>query len=339
MGSRGIYPGKQVEILKNILILNAGTRNTLIQDFLETIAGRCQVITTDNFELAPALYEVSKHYITKKWYEEGYWENIEDICINEDIGLILSLIDSELELLAKRKERFNEMGILVSISPEDVIEKAFDKYKTLEFLRKNNYNWIKSYIDYNDVSAAVLSGILSFPLIIKPRKGSGSTGIEIIHNLEQLKQICSLYDDILIQEFIDGQEIGADVYVDLISGEVASIFTKKKLKMRAGETDKSVSFKDNKLFQLIEEFVKDFGLKGVNDIDIFEKEGKYYISEVNPRFGGGYIHAYAAGVNFPKFLINNMNGIANSIDIGNYESNSYMMKYFAVKVLEKSKLY
>ncbi len=328
-----------MEILKNILILNAGTRNTLVQNFLETIAGRCQVIITDNFELAPALYEVPKHYITKKWYEDGYWEDIEDICIKEDIGLVLSLIDSELELLAKRKKRFDEMGIIVNISSEDVIKTAFDKYKTLEFLQKNNYHWIKSYINYNDVLDALSNEILSFPLVTKPRKGSGSAGIEIVHNLDQLKQICSLYDDILIQEFINGQEIGADVYVDLISGEVTSIFTKKKIKMRAGETDKSVSFKDNKLFQLIAAFVKDFGLKGVNDIDVFEKEGKYYISEVNPRFGGGYVHAYAAGVNFPNFLINNMNGIVNRLDIGNYENDNYMMKYFAVKVLGKDKLH
>ena len=325
--------------MKNILILNAGTRNTLIQNFLETIDGRCQVITTDNFELAPALYEVPKHYITKKWYEEGYWEDIEDICINEDIGLVLSLIDSELELLAKRKQIFDKMGILVNISSENVIKTAFDKYKTFEFLRKNNYNFIKSYIDYNDAADDIADGILSFPLITKPRKGSGSAGIEIVYNLERLKQICDLNNDILIQEFINGQEIGADVYVDLISGEVTSIFTKKKLKMRAGETDKSVSFKDNVLFQLIAAFAKDFGLKGVNDIDVFEKEGKYYISEVNPRFGGGYIHAYAAGVNFPGFLVNNMNGVVNSPDIGNYEKDNYMMKYFAIKILGKDELH
>ncbi len=325
--------------MKNILILNAGTRNTLIQNFLETIDGRCQVITTDNFELAPALYEVPKHYITKKWYEEGYWKDIEDICINEDIGLVLSLIDSELELLAKRKQIFDKMGILVNISSENVIKTAFDKYKTFEFLKKNNYNFIKSYIDYNDAADDIADGILSFPLITKPRKGSGSAGIEIVYNLERLKQICDLNNDILIQEFINGQEIGADVYVDLISGEVTSIFTKKKLKMRAGETDKSVSFKDNVLFQLIAAFAKDFGLKGVNDIDVFEKEGKYYISEVNPRFGGGYIHAYAAGVNFPGFLVNNMNGVVNSPDIGNYEKDNYMMKYFAIKILGKDELH
>ena len=76
----------------------------------------------------------------------------------------------------------------------------------------------------------------------------------------------------------------------MFSGEVASIFTKKKLKMRTGETDKAVSFKDEKLFELIKEFVDRAGYRGQIDIDIFDINGEYYISEVNPRFGGGYPH-------------------------------------------------
>lgn len=327
-----------MEKLKNILVLNAGTRNTLIQDFIKTVNGRCQVIVTDSYHLAPALYEGERHYITKRWDEKGYWDEIESICIHENVGLVLSLVDPELELLAARRRKFNEMGIMVNIGSEEVVKATFDKYKILEYLRESDYAWIKSYISLSDAVTAIHDGIISFPLITKPRKGSGSARVEVINTMEQLKQICAFNDDILIQEFIDGQEIGTDVYVDLISGEVISIFTKRKLKMRAGETDKSVSFKDEKLFELIESFVIDFGLKGVNDIDIFEKGGKYYISEVNPRFGGGYVHAYAAGVDFPKYLINNMNGIANIPEIGNYESDKYMMKYFAVKVLGKDEL-
>lgn len=72
----------------------------------------------------------------------------------------------------------------------------------------------------------------------------------------------------MIQDFLNGQEIGADVYIDMISGEVVSIFTKKKIRMRAGETDKSVSFKDPILFNLIEKFVLEAGYRGQIDIDI-----------------------------------------------------------------------
>ena len=77
------------------------------------------------------------------------------------------------------------------------------------------------------------------------------------------------------------------------------------------------------------------GFRGIIDIDLFEIDGNWYISEVNPRFGGGYIHAYAAGVDFPTLLINNMNGIVNQPNIGNYKENHYMMKYFDIKVLNE----
>ena len=89
-----------------------------------------------------------------------------------------------------------------------------------------------------------------------------------------------------------------------------------------------------KLFELIKKFVKKAGFKGIIDIDIFEINGKYYISEVNPRFGGGYPHAYECGINVPKMINNNLNGKVNEEQIGNYEENIYMMKYNEIKILK-----
>ena len=140
----------------------------------------------------------------------------------------------------------------------------------------------------------------------------------------------------MIQEFLDGQEIGADVYIDMVSGEVVSIFTKKKLLMRAGETDKAISFKDEKLFALVEQFATESGYRGQIDIDIFEINGDYYISEVNPRFGGGYPHAYECGVDHMKLIANNLNGIVNKKHIGYYEDNVVMMKYNEIKVIHNA---
>ena len=325
-------------ILKNILLLNAGTRNTLVQNFICTIKDDCEVITTDNYELAPALYETRHQYVTKRWDEDGYWDEIEDICVKENIGLILSLVDPELELLAEHKARFERNGILVNIGDVQTIRDTFDKYVMLSYIKSHGYNWIKSYIRFEEIEKALEDNEIVFPVITKPRKGSGSAGIEIVYDIERLKQRFEEHDDLLAQEYINGQEFGVDIYVDLLSNEVVSIFAKKKLKMRAGETDKSVSVKNEKLFELITSFAKEFGLKGVNDIDVFEKEGDYYISEVNPRFGGGYVHAYAAGVDFPKLLINNMNGIINEKQIGLYKEDLFMMKYFAIKVLGKDEL-
>jgi len=123
----------------------------------------------------------------------------------------------------------------------------------------------------------------------------------------------------MIQEFMDGIEYGADVYIDMISGEPVAIFTKEKIKMRAGETDKSISVKDDKLFDLIKNFVKKAGFKGIIDIDVFKVNNEYYISEVNPRFGGGYTHAYESEVNVPKMIVNNIKGKVNDEIIGQYK--------------------
>ena len=102
--------------------------------------------------------------------------------------------------------------------------------------------------------------------------------------------------------------------------------------MRAGETDKAVSFKNEKLFNLVEKFVLEAGFRGQIDIDIFDIGGKYYISEVNPRFGGGYPHAYEAGVNHMNLILNNLEGNINEKHIGHYEENLYLMKYNEVMI-------
>ena len=105
--------------------------------------------------------------------------------------------------------------------------------------------------------------------------------------------------------------------------------------MRAGETDKAVSFKGPKLFQLIEQFIREFGFRGPIDIDIFDINGTYYISEVNPRFGGGYPHAYECGSNHMRMIQKNLEGQKNDIKIGEYEEEIYMMKFNEIQVIKR----
>lgn len=318
--------------MKNILILNSGTRNKLISYFLKECAGKCEVIVTDNYDLAPSLYIADRFYLTKRYYEAGYVDEIIEICKENNVGLVISLIDPELTLLSENKNKFDEIGVLLNTSTPEIIECCFDKYQTYQFLKENGFNYIKTYNELQICKKALEDNEVKFPLFAKPYNGSGSLHIEKIDNMEQLENYCAKYSDYLIQEYMGGYEIGVDVYVDLISKEPINLFTKKKLKMRAGETDKSVSFKNEKLKTMIIEFVQKMGLLGANDIDVFEKDGEFYISEINPRFGGGYLHAYECGVNFPQYLINNMNGIVNTPSFDQYDENVYMMKYFDVRI-------
>lgn len=311
----------------NFLILAAGTRNKVVQYFKKTFDGIGTVVATDASELGPAIYDADKHYIVPHITAPGYIDVILDICKKEKIDGVLSLIDPELSLLAKNAEKFKDIGTTVIGSSFDLCEMALDKMQMYEWLKCHGYNCARSWMDKEEFYRAVETGEVTYPVFVKPYRGSASISISKVYDKETLEMLFAHSEDLMIQEFLNGQEIGADVYIDMISGEVVSIFTKKKILMRAGETDKAVSFKEPKLFALIEKFVLEAGYCGQIDIDIFDINDQYYISEVNPRFGGGYPHAFEAGCNHMQLILNNLKGIANQKNIGSYDEGVYMMKY------------
>jgi len=319
--------------MMNILILSCGTRNKIVQYFKNELGNKGKIFATDNSDLAPALYEADDYFIVPRITEDNYLDTILNICRENDIHAVLSLIDPELSLLAKHKQKFLDIGVTPIISDYDAVELCFDKYAMYEFLTKNNIQTVKSYLDKENFYQDIEKGIIDYPVFIKPVRGSASLNINKVYEKEEVDLLFEQHDNLVIQEFMDGKEYGADCYIDMISGEPVAIFTKEKIKMRAGETDKAVSMKDDKLFDLIKDVISKIGFKGIIDIDIFKVDNEYYISEVNPRFGGGYPHGYEVGINIPKMIIENLQGNTNKEQIKEFEENIYMMKYNEVNIL------
>lgn len=317
-------------MLNNILLLSVGTRNKIIQYFKRTIGLTGKVVATDMSKWAPAIYEADKYYIVPRISEPDYIDIILDICKKEKISAVMSLIDPELSLLAKNKDKFYELGVYIIGSSYEVCERCLNKWEMYQWLTKHGYKTAKSYINKDEFYSEVKQGKIHYPVFVKPICGSASIAVSKVYDSETIEVLFSNNDNLLIQEFLDGQEIGADVYIDMISKEVVSIFTKKKLLMRAGETDKAVSFKDKKLFDLIEKFAVESEFQGQIDIDVFEVNSEFYISEVNPRFGGGYPHAYECGCNHIELILNNLKGNKNRSRIGEYSDNIIMMKYIEI---------
>ncbi len=311
----------------NILILSCGTRNKIVQYFKKELGHQGKVFATDSSRLAPALYEADEYFIVPRVDAPNYLEYILKICKDNNIDGVLSLIDPELLLLSKYKEKFLNVGAVPIISDYELIEKSFNKYEFNKYLEDSGFNSMKCYLDLDIFFKDYNNKKIEFPVFVKPVKGSASVNINKVDSKEELEILFSRHDNLMIQEFMDGVEYGVDAYIDLLSKEPVSIFMKEKIEMRAGETDKSVSTKDDKLFKLVKSFINKIGYLGVIDIDIFKVDGKYYISEVNPRFGGGYLHGYEAGVNIPKQIIKNLNNKQNSVELNNYEPDTYMMKY------------
>ncbi len=318
----------------NILVLSVGTRNKIIQYFKKELQGKGKIIATDMSRLAPALYEADAFYIVPRMTEPGYIEKILEICREEKIQGILSLIDPELSLLAENKDRFAEIGTCVIGSDYEVCERSLNKWEMYQWLEEHHYRCAKSYVDKEEFFKDIEKGQAKYPVFVKPVCGSASIAISKVYDRETIELLFQHNEGLMIQEYLEGQEIGADCYIDMISGKLVSVFTKKKLVMRAGETDKAESFIDPKLNELLSSFAEEMGYLGQIDIDVFKKDENYYISEVNPRFGGGYPHAYECGVNHMKLIVNNLEGKENEKKESGYEEGVYMMKYNEIHILK-----
>ena len=317
----------------NILILSCGTRNKIVQYFKSELGEQGQVFATDCDELAPALYDADRFFIVPNIDNGKYLDSILHICVEYKIKAVLSLIDPELGILAKNSQLFFNIGVMPIVSDYEMVEMCRDKYAMYKYLTGNGYKTAKSYIDKNEFYHDAEAGVIGYPVFVKPVDGSASSQIHKVNSREEIELLFGRGGCLLIQEYMDGAEYGVDAYIDLISGEPAAVFAKEKIKMRAGETDKAVSVKDPRIFELVERFAKMTRMRGAVDIDLFKMDGEYFISEVNPRFGGGYPHAHACGLSFPRMIINNIKGIQNERSIGGYEAGVYMMKYNEVKIV------
>ena len=307
----------------NILILSCGTRYKLVEYFK-----KCKkiekVVCSDVSDQAPALLAADVAYLVPKMTDAHYLDRIIEICKKESVKAVLPLHEEELLLISNNKKVFEDNGILPIISDYSKVSLCKDKYKLSIELAEKGVSVVESFLakDY-------MADEKTFDtFFVKPRSGAGSVDTYMVHSKKMLKAIMEEYDEeFIVQPAIIGKEYGVDIYVDIISGEVVSYFCKEKLRMRAGETEKSLSVRNKTLESLVKETVTKIGLRGPIDIDVLERDGKFYVLEINPRFGGGYPHAYECGVDFPTLIANNCMGIVNKPSDPTYEENVLGLKY------------
>ncbi|MDE5902441.1 MAG: ATP-grasp domain-containing protein [Muribaculaceae bacterium] len=302
----------------NILFTCAGRRTYLLKYFREQLAGRGVVVATDMQLSAPALSAADVKIQVPAVYAPDYIDRTLEICRKYDVKALFSLNDLELPIIAANRDRFESIGVTPIVSSPEVIETCFDKFRTAEFIKSLGLNTPRTFVSIEKAKEALADGTLVFPLVLKPRWGSGSIGIEFVNDMAELeetyasllrkvkKSILATASEgneyILIQEKIDGQEYGMDVMNDL-TGRNRGVSVKKKLAMRAGETDKAVTVDCPEIREIGRRLAEGLGHIGNLDVDVFETNGKYYVLELNPRFGGGFPFSYEAGVNMPGALL------------------------------------
>lgn len=321
----------------NILFCSAGRRAELLKDFRKSMDTEDKIVAADMSGLAPALYMADTRYLVPRIDDPTYLDAILDICRKEKINAVTTLIDPEIELLSKNRAQFEELGVEVLAPYTETAELCFDKFKMYQYLSAHGIPTPDTWGDYSSAMTAVEEGILAFPVFVKPRTGSGSVGARKVHDADTLKLLCEADPTLIIQRLMTG-DLDADVYIDTISHRAVSAFSKRKLETKIGGASKTISFKDEKLFSFIQQITELLKFNGPVDMDFFYQDETYYLSEVNPRFGGAYLHAYGAGVDFVKLIKNNLNGIENVPVFGDYDEDVVMMMYDSVVITKVDKV-
>lgn len=303
----------------NILFTCAGRRTYLLKYFKENMLPEDKVVATDMQLSAPALQVADVKLQVPAVYAPEYIDVTLEICKKYAIDALISLNDLELPILAAQKVRFEELGVAVIVSDSHVIDIAFDKYLTTQWVENLGLKAPKSYVNLEAVKKALERKEIYFPLFLKPRWGSGSIGLETVEDMEELEIVYGLLfkkikktilatasvgdEYILIQEKLTGDEYGLDVINDLKGNNVA-VSVKRKLAMRAGETDKAVTVDLPDVREMGTVIGQNLKHIGNLDVDIMQRaNGDYCVLELNPRFGGGFPFSYEAGVNLPKAIL------------------------------------
>ena len=220
---------------------------------------------------------------------------------------------------------------------------AFDKMETFRFLKRIGLQTPETYTDLDKAIQAIESGQLQFPLVVKPRWGSASIGIDFPESIEELRlafqlqhmklrksilKTASAQDlehALLIQEKLDGREFGMDILNDF-NGHYYGTFVREKLSMRSGETDKAISVIDQKFEAVGQKISENLKHIGSLDCDVFMANNQLYVLELNPRFGGGYPFSHEAGINTAAIYIAWLKGEQNTAQFNNYSEGKLFSK-------------
>ena len=310
----------------NILLTSAGRRSYLVKYFKEALSGRGLVFAA-NSEMSPALSEADRGVITPLIYSEDYIPFLKEFCRQQDIGLLVSLFDIDLPVLARHKAEFQELGVVMAVSDPETILNCNDKYNMFLKLWKLGIRCPETSISLSDAKLKLMAKSMEYPVMVKPRFGMGSLGISKAFDKTEMKVLYGICqrsieesylkyeaascpkECVLLQSCAEGNEYGLDVVNDL-SGRYMITVVKRKLAMRAGETDEAVTLSPEDpeygaLSELGKAISAGFAHVGIMDVDVIlnPENMRPYVIDMNARFGGGYPFSHLAGMDLPRAYV------------------------------------
>jgi carbamoyl-phosphate synthase large subunit len=287
-------PARPVHQPPAILLTGAGKRYDIVSCF----ARLTTTIVADPSPLAPAQYAAQIHASVPLIDDPGYVPALEALCEQHGVGAVLPLTDLDIEVLA----RAHVEGRLPALVPAPEIARAtYDKYETHLLLERLGL----------PSPPTVLSGVqlaeLHYPVMVKPRRGSGARSIHLAHDAAQARFFVDyVAEATMIQRAMNGPEISLDCLGDL-DGRCLNAIPRTMLESRGGESIKGEVIHDTELIELGRCVMEALEVRGPATIQVFrDPDVGLAITDVNTRFGGAFpapVYAALPGRTYPELIV------------------------------------
>lgn len=286
------------------------------------------IVCADMSFLASGLYGGNKVYLVPAASSHDYFEEICRICKENNIDYYFPGTDVELFACVNGAEKINEaLGVKVIVSPYDVIDIADDKLKTVEFLKKNGFYYPTTYLP-NEVDLDKIE----YPVIVKPRVGCRSIGVQLVHSKEEAIIAMDSVSSPIIQEYINGDEYTCTVAV---SGETISDVLCLKRDLRSGDTFRAFPVKNEVIENYVRNIASSIGIQGSCNFQLRMDGNIPKLFEINSRFSGTTPFCSYLGFNPVEFCLKGDLGIPYNYHI-NYDK--VVVRHWTEVVIDKEEL-
>lgn len=263
--------------------------------------GEHKIVAIDCDELSVGFHLADRHYVVPFSVEDNYWKEVLKIIRKEEIDVIVPTGDADIVHFSRNFSMLHDLGVVNFMSNYKTITTCQDKLSFYNHMYDSGLEDLlpKTSDNHRDIS---------FPKICKPRRGSGSRGIELWRSKEDTKDFSSTENlhysnEYIYQEYLPGTEYTIDVLCGLY-GEVLSVIPRERLQIKAGISSKGRIIKDSKIEERCIKLCEALKVKGPVCIQMKEDvRGEPKFVEINPRLGGGTYFTTLAGVNFMKIMI------------------------------------